>query len=493
VFARRRPQIAAVVAGALLVASAVAVVKPRDFRSETRLRITGASSLQADQLAQRVDALTREMVAPDTLTDMAQRLAVAGLDVHGLQRRTKVSAAPNGGAGWDVTIAHTAPDAAVALRVVETLASDYQTSAIQRPIQLKEQEIEALKTALASAQTGFAERTEELERYVLENQSYLNGPEERLDAVREQIRDVERIEIASYEGEIARLDELLEEEPEFVVAERAVRDDERIAEIRKEIRDVEAELTVLQVEQNRTDEHPTVVAKRKILSALEAELEKAQGDVRTEKTEKPNEMYTSLAKAKIEAEADLARARRKLSVLRTKEAELLEEVRRAPHLREERERLAQAVEQGQQTVDAAVLALETARAELQSLHEEQPLRFETLVPPETPDRPTGPGTLVIAGIGLLLGAFLGAGAACVVDARDRAFHDPRRVSAQLGLPTLGAIDEIRTPAEERRVRDSARRRTNTLTGMGLASIALLAFALLGDTTPLQDIVRSVLP
>jgi uncharacterized protein involved in exopolysaccharide biosynthesis len=103
------------------------------------------------------------------------------------------------------------------------------------------------------------------------------------------------------------------------------------------------------------------------------------------------------------------------------------------------------------------------------------------------------GALVIAGIGLLSGGLLGVGFAYAADARDRSFRNPTRVSSVLGLPTLGAIDVIRTPHEERRLAASRQRSMNIMLGIGLLACALLAFAVLGDAAPIQDLVRSMLP
>ncbi len=94
VLGRRRLQVATVALGALLVASGVAVVKPRDYRAETRLQVRGASSMQSDQLARRVEAIARQVVAPRTLQDVAARLAEAGVTVDGLSEKTDVETAP---------------------------------------------------------------------------------------------------------------------------------------------------------------------------------------------------------------------------------------------------------------------------------------------------------------------------------------------------------------------------------------------------------------
>jgi hypothetical protein len=84
------------------------------------------------------------------------------------------------------------------------------------------------------------------------------------------------------------------------------------------------------------------------------------------------------------------------------------------------------------------------------------------------------------------------GVASLADARDRSFREPTKVSSVLGLPTLGAVDVIRTPIEERRLAASRQRTKNTLIATGLAASALLAFALFGNATTLQELVRSML-
>ncbi len=392
-----------------------------------------------------------------------------------------------------MTIAHTARDPITAARVVQTLAADYQESAVQRPIDAQADIVATQESLAADACTVLAACQDELDRYVQVNQDYLEGPEDRLRAVREQIDGLERVDIASYEGEISRLAEMLTEEPEFIVEETEVHDEGRIADLRKAIRSAEAELTVLQIEQKRTDAHPAVVAKRKILMDLRDELTRVRSEATTRKVETPNEMYASLVKAKIDTEADLARARRKLTFLRTTEAELLEEVRRAPDLRSERDRLAAAVAAAQETVNEQEAALSDAQAALDALHAERPLEFETLTPPTPPRNPAGPGTLMIAAIGLLLGAAVGAGLAYAADARDHSFRDPTRVAAVLGLPMLGAVGVIRTRTEERQLAAARRRKTHFVIGMAAAACVLLGFAMYGNATPIQEMVRTMLP
>lgn len=490
--ARRGQQIAAVSMGALLVASGVAVVKPRDYRAETTLGITASGALTSDQLQKRVDGLTREIVAPHVLQGVVTRMATNDLGVEQLRARTHVSAAPAEEGGWVVTIEHEAPDAGVAARVVELLASDYQWSAAQKPIVLQEEMVAVQERRLETAKKAFDDAKDELDRYVLENQSYLEGPEQRLATVRDQIGQLERAEIASYESEVERLNQLLDEEPEVNVETVEVRDEERIAALRSEIRDVQAEITTLQAEQGRTDADPLVISKRRLLLDLKEELTRVEADVTKKKVETPNEMYASLVQAKVSAESDLASARRKLSVLRTTEAEILDEVRRAPDLRAERDRLTHAAEAAQEDVAECETALAEAKAKLADVRQERPLAFHTIAPPEAPRNPTGPGALTMAGIGLLLGGLLGLGAAYVVDARDRSFRDPTRVSSKLGLPTLGAIHAIRTTSEEDAIAADQRRSTSRLLGIGLLSCVLLVFAVLGDATPIQDLVRTML-
>ena len=69
------------------------------------------------------------------------------------------------------------------------------------------------------------------------------------------------------------------------------------------------------------------------------------------------------------------------------------------------------------------------------------------------------GALVISVMGLVLGLGVGVGTVLTLDLLDSSIRSDRDISDLLGLPVLGTIDKIETPAERVKARRTARAAT----------------------------------
>ncbi len=443
---RRKLQVAAVALGALLVASAIAVVRPLDYRAQTRLEMVARDSGDGAVVVEQVrniegDVLHRgafaQIVAEMGLLASAagepeaERIQATDDLVTELLARTEVTSAEGSAPHtWDVTIAHTSNDANFSLRLVEAIASRYQDATLRRP-EAEQSKIVAVMLKDETAAREEATRLgEELSAFENENAAFLEGPERRLAAIRERIAAVERDEIGAQQGEIARLDALLAEEPAVITKDDG--------------------------------------------------------------SQRPNPMYRSLQEAKLESEGRVAGARRKLSALRGSERELLEEVRHSPEIRKKRDALAAEAASADTCCAELASTLTQARERLAALQGQHQVSFAQIEAPTRPNGPVGLGILSLAGIGLLVGSGVGAGIAIAMDGLDGSFRQTDEVQRAIGLPTLGAVGCIQTPAELAAEQSEQSRRVTGLLVMSVAVVGLLTFAMAGDAGAIREFVRAQL-
>ena len=109
----------------------------------------------------------------------------------------------------------------------------------------------------------------------------------------------------------------------------------------------------------------------------------------------------------------------------------------------------------------------TAKEEQEEIHvnswltegAENALIFSLLDPPSYPMEPELPNQLVISVMGLVLGLGVGIGTVLTIDLLDDSIRSDREISGLLGLPVLGTIEKIETPAERIKARRTARAAT----------------------------------
>ena len=91
--------------------------------------------------------------------------------------------------------------------------------------------------------------------------------------------------------------------------------------------------------------------------------------------------------------------------------------------------------------------LETARITQQLDASKEGTRYEVLDPPRLPLKPIKPNRVVVALLGLFLGASAGVGLVLLVEMADRSFHSVEEVAEYLQIPVVGAINTIWTNSE----------------------------------------------
>jgi polysaccharide chain length determinant protein (PEP-CTERM system associated) len=101
---------------------------------------------------------------------------------------------------------------------------------------------------------------------------------------------------------------------------------------------------------------------------------------------------------------------------------------------------------------ALVKRLETARLTREVDTSADTVRFRTIDPPKTPLQPSGPNRIALSSI-IFAGALAaGIAVAFLLSIMRPVFSNRRQLNEALGIPVLGSINMIWTPAQERRRR-----------------------------------------
>jgi len=260
--------------------------------------------------------------------------------------------------------------------------------------------------------------------------------------------------------------------------------DERLAAARENVR----QMTTVD---KRPDTDAQVTAEKKRVADIEDERKKLIAAAPPTETRHENEQWAQLTKAKNDAQSRLDAASRQLRLLTETEKEQQELARRTPEFEAGAAKLDAAADEAKAAATAKSGELATAEAELSAERARGELSIHTIEAPEKPTRPSGPGALMLAGLGLALGAIGGFVAACVIDATDHSFHDEKAVTGFLGVATLAAVRVIETPAEAAQRQARKRRGTAVLAGLAVLTCVVVAVATFGDSHGLVELVKSV--
>ena len=98
--------------------------------------------------------------------------------------------------------------------------------------------------------------------------------------------------------------------------------------------------------------------------------------------------------------------------------------------------------------------LETAKITQRLQSSKEGTKYTVLDPPRVPFEPSKPNKILVAFLGLLIGAVLGFGLVVSMEFLDKSFIDVEDAKHYLGQPLLGAISKITTEASLRREREN---------------------------------------
>lgn len=219
-----------------------------------------------------------------------------------------------------------------------------------------------------------------------------------------------------------------------------------------------------------TEQHPDMIAARQ-------QVERLRGQAAAERRDGtaggvPNSSYVSLRAMMAEREAQLAAAQARRNQIESDLAQLGSRQSSEPGLAAEQARLTRDYEVLKQQYDRLLENREQVRLRSDVQTSTDAMSVELVEPPSRPTAPAAPNRPLFLTIVLVVAIGAGIAAAFVSGQLQTTFPTRARLAATTGLPVLGTISEVVTPAER------ARRRTGALRLAGAGGALAAGYALL---------------
>ncbi len=196
-----------------------------------------------------------------------------------------------------------------------------------------------------------------------------------------------------------------------------------------------------------TEKHPMVKQLRERIAAKRRELKEENLEFIKDETlsvETTNPLIESIRKALDSFEGDEGAAQKADSSDDLYKAMMMERLTQA---------VARDIRVNDQIYNMLLQRLETARITKSLQLSKEGTRYEVIDPPRVPLEPFQPNRLVMAVMGLVLGATAGFGLVFFREFFDKSFIDVEDAKEYLGVPLLGAISKINTDFTLRRERE----------------------------------------
>lgn len=474
VIAKRKPLIATAALAALAAGSVASMLAPRNYVTSARLDVEGVVGAES---AARVAAVREQMLSSQTFTALSAEMGLP--DAEARLQATEVVVSDAGGGRFSVHITHTSGDAETSFGVVRRLADRYQADVNDRPREEQETRVAEATAAEAAAAAAAAAARSVHAAFRAENADLLDGTEGRLARVREEMRALEETEIVRMKAELARLEQVLAEELPVRRNVRREVDSVRAADLAARVADAEAAAAAAS---EGSDDAKRAAAALALLREERAALDASAREVE-EVVANPVHAQCLAEKAELVSAAGIAEI--KLRELRKTERELQNRSRQAGPVRDRLAQLDREAAAAEAVAAERAEARSAAQARLDAIVSERGPVFTVAEPPVRPDAPAGPGPVAYALTALLAGAGIGLAVGRALDGADRSFRAVDEASEFLGIPALGAIPRIATPADVARERAANVRRT-----VGIAVLGTLALACAGLAVAGGDAVRA---
>jgi exopolysaccharide/PEP-CTERM locus tyrosine autokinase len=191
------------------------------------------------------------------------------------------------------------------------------------------------------------------------------------------------------------------------------------------------------------EQHPDIIALRQQIARLRPYASAERGASSSTMT---NPSYVSLRAMLAEREAQLAAATARRNQLQSDLAQLASRQSSEPGLAAEQSRLTRDYEVLKQQYDQLLANREQVRLRSDVQTRTTPLSIQVVEPPAVPTVPASPNRPVFLTIVLIFAGVAGVAAAFVMGQLQTTFPTQGRLAAITGLPVLGTLSEVVTPA-----------------------------------------------
>lgn len=385
------------------------------------------------------------------------------------------------------TLAFEDEDPAKARRVVQALLSLFVESGLVGKRQDSDSARRFIEEQIANYETRLAEAENRVKEFRLRNMALLgdDGADfvSQISSTSQQLSQA-RLELREAETSRAVLQRQLVGEEPVLLPQVDARSSVSIPELDGRIDAQRKNLDGLLL--RFTDQHPDVVAARRLIEVLEAdkqaEIEKmaASGAGQFGSVD-ANPVYQQMKLAHADAEARVASLQARVSEYEARLANLRERSELVPKLEAERAQLNRDYSIQKSNYDQLVERRESAAMSVEMSTQAGMADFRVIDPPSLPTKPSAPDRIILVPLAGV--AALGAGMALMflLGQLRPAFVDGRSLREVTGLPVLGTVSYLSDPAV-------TRSRRIKLLLFGLVLIAYFA-ALGGSSLALQFLQR----
>lgn len=234
-----------------------------------------------------------------------------------------------------------------------------------------------------------------------------------------------------------------------------------------------------QLLQRYTEQHPDVVATRRLIKDLEEqkrqEIAVRKKAAATNPAAAPlnmNPAYQQMKVSLAEAEAQVAALRARVSEYEARYRQAMDKLKLAPQIEAEYAQLTRDYGILKKNYDDLVARRESASLSEGMANVASVADFRLIDPPRATSKPVWPNRLIFLPLAFLLSLSIGVAASFIASRLRPAFFDARTLREVSGLPLLGAISLIPTPEADRAERRERRRFLVAVGGLG--GIYLLA-------------------
>jgi polysaccharide chain length determinant protein (PEP-CTERM system associated) len=232
--------------------------------------------------------------------------------------------------------------------------------------------------------------------------------------------------------------------------------------------------------QRYTDQHPDVVAIRKLIRDLEAQKKTEIEELRKQAAANPagalggssNILYQELNKLKANSEQQVAALRARVGEYASRYRQAIEQLKIAPQLEAEAAQLNRDYQINKQNYESLVTRRESAEISGDLDSTTGVADFRLIDPPLVSGKPVSPNRPVLLSLAMLAALAAGLATAFAASQLRPVFHSANELRAKFDQPLLGMVSLVTTPFDQRRARID--KFTFLLSSGGLFGVFLIA-------------------
>jgi len=442
---------------------------PDQYESNARVLVDTDSMLRPllrgltveTNVYQRLDLMTRTLLSRPNLEKVAR---MTDLDLHAktpgemeslldnLSKKIRISSA-RGANIYTISYNHSEPN--IAKEVVRSLLTIFVEDTLGETRQDSDAAQKFLSQQIREYEKRLIEAESRIKEFKQKNVALM--PRSGLDyfellqdsRARQEQAQLELEEALNRRDELRR--QLVGEEPVFGFGNTKSAShplDGRISKLEERLDDL-----LLQF----TEEHPDVIAVRKMLENMENQREQDQknplsGFQSNSQSMEQNPVYQQTKISLGQAEASAVSLQTRVKEYTQRIDELASKVDTIPEIEAQLKSLNRDYELNKNSYDTLISRLESAKLSEKAERTGEDVKFKIVDPPRVSLTPSGPNRLMLDSLALFAGIASGIGLAFLLSQIRPAFYDQRTLQVFAGVPVFGVVSRLWTPELLRRKR-----------------------------------------